>query len=475
VRRAALVATALLWVGCATPPPGPEPVVPAPVPTAPPSAIGPSQPGKPSQLFLVSVAGLTARQVADGGLPTLAAMASSGVSAEAVEPVAPAQAYPAHATLVTGVDPPIHGISSERLLGERGVRAARNQHASRLRAPTLWQGVAERGGAAAAFDWPTTEGAPIAHLLPDVAPVRAGEMWHVLASAGATDWVRGSLSGAPEAGRFGPGRDALVVDLACAVTARTPRPQLVLLRLSQSAPALMTAGPDSPEASAAFARTDAELGRLLRCLASAGVRDSAAVIVVGDASPVAIHTALQPNVALADAGLIERQGTSVRGWHAIARTNGGSSFVYARDAEAAVAARRALEVQATETGAFRIVSAEEMIARGADPEAWFGLEAVPGFAFGDATVGPVVTTTRARAAAGYLSPDAAEPPAFVAWGRGLRAGLRVPVLAQRDVAPTAALLLGVSLPGAEGRGMIGLLDGTGSVSARPRGPATLPR
>ena len=142
----------------------------------------------------------------------------------------------------------------------------------------------------------------------------------------------------------------------------------------------------------------------------------------------------------------------------ISRSNGGSAFVYARDERSAVEARRVLEENARRTGAFRVVAASEMSRLGADPEAWFGLEAAPGYAFGDEALGPRVAAAAVRSAGGYLPGAAETDVGFVAWGRGIRQGVRVPRMSQTDVAPTLARLLGVSLPEPDGRVLVGLLE-----------------
>jgi len=49
-------------------------------------------------------------------------------------------------------------------------------------------------------------------------------------------------------------------------------------------------------------------------------------------------------------------------------------------------------------------------------------------------------------------------PGFVAWGSGVRRGVRIPWLRQIDVAPTVALLLGVPLDEADGRAPLGALN-----------------
>ena len=134
-----------------------------------------ASPGSPTTLLVVSVAGLTPsayRAQADvpPTMPTLVSLARSGVSAEALTAVAPASTYPAHATLASGRSPAGHGIVADRRLGERGVRETRFSHASQLRAPTLWQVATEAGRSVAALDWPTTVGAAVPMLIPDVEP-----------------------------------------------------------------------------------------------------------------------------------------------------------------------------------------------------------------------------------------------------------------------------------------------------------------
>jgi hypothetical protein len=454
-RRFARPALAALLLACAVPGGIGAPARREPPPVA-------DAGGRPAHLVLVTVAGLTPDRYLDGeAMPVLAALARIGAAAEDVEPVAPAASYPAHATLVTGVAPAEHGITADNLLGERGVRAAPPAHASQLRAPALWQRVAEAGGAVASFDWPTTTGASIAALLPDVTPLRTGERWATLAADASTAGLAERVRAAPPAANTpGPARDALLVDLACAAFAQAPR--LVLLRLRGTEPALVAAGPRSDAATSAFAAVDAELERLLRCAGQAGVLPESAFVVAGDRALEAVHTAVRPNAWLREGGWITAQGR----WTALVRSNGGSGFVYANEARTALHARTRLEAAATETGVFRIVSADEMIARGADPDAWFGLQAEPGFVFESDASGPPLAPAGARGAGGWLAGRAPPGVGFVAFGRGVRRGVIVPRMRQLDVAPTLAALLGVPLEDASGRSFVGVLRLPGAPGGR---------
>jgi len=425
--------------------------------------------GPPRQVVLVAVAGLVPRAYlpppgAAPWMPLLARLAERGAAGEGMVGVAPAVAGPAHATLVTGRTPAVHGVAGEHPLEEGGTGPERVREAAAIGVPTLWDAAGEAGASVAAIGWPATVGAPVDALFPEVFPVRLGETSVDLLERTATPALlaRARALGAerPEAAYPGPVRDALLVGLACHVLAAETAPRLVLLGLSRTLPPLVREGPHAAGAREAFAGVDAELGRLLGCLRAAGRLEETALLVVGDAAFVPVHARVQPNVALEAAGLLvprSQARAAVTRWDAFARSNGASAFVYARDTDAAVLARRALAEAAEETGAFRVVSAEEMLALGADREAWFGLEAQPGHVFGEAIRGGLVRPSAVRGAAGHITDAPGHRPGFVAWGRGLRPGLRVPRLRQTDVAPTVARLLGLPLPPGDGRALVGLL------------------
>lgn len=450
---------ALAGLGCI----GPEGPMATDSPLLPPVLA--STPGRPAALVLASVTGLSSADYGpDGVMPTLRALARAGVASARVEAVTPESSYPVHASLVTGQRPARHGILADRLITEQGLARARPWQAERHQTLTLWDALAKRGQRTAAFDWPSTQGAALSAVLPDGEPVRRGESWLGAIAATTTPWLLVLAKAAPPTvARPGPERDHFLVQAACTALRSEAPPRLVLLRLRGPEAALAQRGPGSESVRAAFAAVDGELAALLDCLAGGPGVGRSALVVTGDRGFRDVHTAVRPNRILAHAGLLAGEGA---GWSALARSNGGSAYVYARDAKAAVAARVALADEAETSGAFRVVSAEEMITRGADPEAWFGLEAAAGFAFLDDHRGPVLAPARLRATGGYLQPSEVTP-GFVAWGQGFRSELRIPSLHQLDVAPTLARLLDVPLPDTEGRALIGLLRVPGPVAAGP--------
>jgi len=421
------------------------------------------------RILLVSVAGLPPRAYGAAGeapwMRTLAALARDGAAADAVVPVTPASPGPAHATLATGRTPTAHGLVADHPLGDRGADPARQRLATAIETPVLWALAKQADVSTALIGWPTSVGANADWLFPELIPARLGETSPALLDGQVTPelWqaARGLGVDRPEAGFPGPVRDDLLAGLACHVLSREAPPRLTLLRFSQTELPLLRAGPTAREAAEAFAGVDDALARVLGCLASAGRLATTALLVVGDAPVAPVHTLIQPNRALAEAGLIVPSVTGRSGiqrWDALVRSNGTSAFVYARDSESAVLARRALEGAAVRTLAFRIVSADEMLALGSDRDAWFGLEASSGHAFGDGLRGSeLVGPSAARGAWGAFAAGPSDALGFVAWGAGVRSGIRIPELRQTDVAPTVARLLRLALPAAEGRPLVGAL------------------
>lgn len=424
------------------------------------------------RVLLVSVTGLVpdfylASDGRNALMPTLTQLAEDGVWVERLEPAVPASTYPAHATLVTGRYPAGHGITGDQLLGDSGVRSTPPWHASQLRGPSLWQAATAADKEVIALAWPTTLGAAISLLLPEVYPTRRGETWIDLVGAGTTPWLldrvrarmpKGAGADWPDLAQ----RDSLVVDLACDASRLASPPDLWLLRLVGPTGPLWRDGPDTLSLRRSLARIDAELDRLLTCLKQAGILKEMAVVVVGDQAWQPVHTRIEANVALRAAGLIARDprlDTGVRSWKAIVRSNGGSAFVYAKDESSALLARDVLEKESTKSGAFRIVPASEMSARGADPEAWFGLAARPGYVFGNAVRGSrFLVVSPVRAAGGYLESSPESEVGLVGWGSGFRRGVTIPVMPAIDLAPTLAALLEISLDDADGRPFVGALS-----------------
>jgi len=484
------------------------------------------RPGPPRRVLLISVAGLQASDVLDVWghvasdlervrMPRLATLAREGVVGERARPPAPGASYASHATIVTGTRPARHGVVADTTLDEGGSRLQPFWDNRRLKKTALWDSAIGRG--VLSLGWPTTTGARVELLVPDSQPTDPQVSWlahldrqanpslvreleAMAREAGVAIAKRdekgagqsGGASGQPseedaKTARSGPRdplswptpaeRDAAFAGLACHVVDSERDPGLWLIRLTETESVFATAGVGSEEVDEALARIDAAIGRIVDCLAAREQLAETAIFVVGDIAYQPVHTRIDPNVALVAAGLVGRDPRSeagVRSWLARVSPIGRVAYVYAREASHAIQAREILEAESKRTGAFRVVPAARLAEIGADPQAWFGLSARPGYTFGQGLLRPVIRPAQRRSVGGaFPFPEVMEASVgFVAWGRGVRRQLRLPELELADLAPTIATLLGLRLDDdLDGQPLIGILRA--SVPAPPPGPKRL--
>lgn len=456
--------------------------------------------GPPTRVVLISVAGLEASDflaaggfIADAGqsvrMPQLAKLAGEGVVGVRAMAPSPGSIMASHATLSTGKNPARHGVIADSQLAANGAVTGFQDRAT-FEGEAVWDAAIGRG--VLALGWPSTLGARIELLLPEIGPAGEGESPWVqrirrhassILVRGLEEIEREALALPKKRGETSRGdapwptpaeKDAAFSELACQVAFSDRDPGLWLIRLNQTEAALRRFGSGSAELASALRRVDDEIGSILDCLAETDQLGETALFIVGDVTFRPVHSRVDPNVALVQRGLIGRDPraeTGVRSWLAQVRSHGRSAYVYAKDARNALAARDILEGEARKTGAFRVVPAAELAGAGVDPQAWFGLEAEPGYEIGNGLTRPVLRPSVARAREGALAfPEGdGESVGFVAWGRGVRSKIRLPELSLADVSPTIAMLLGLRLElPIDGRPLAGILRA--AQPAPPPGP-----
>jgi hypothetical protein len=167
--------------------------------------------------------------------------------------------------------------------------------------------------------------------------------------------------------------------------------------------------------------------------------------------------------------LLSTAGVQVVSARAHAMTVGGAALVYLTDPDTREEDRRkVIEIFEDMEGIDRILEPSRFAEFGLpDPEknermADLVLNAKPGFAFsGHAHLDePVISSSLPGFSVGhhgYLADDPAMLATFIANGPGIRSGLRLGIVENIDVAPTAAALLGLEMPTADGRVMTEIL------------------
>lgn len=406
----------------------------------------------PSRLVVLSVDGMRPdfyRRAKEFGLkiPNLLSLVEAGASADGMESIYPTTTYPAHATLVTGVPPSMHGIYSH-LASLDPTQKARPWcwFARAIHVPTLWDVARATGRKTAAVSWPVSAGAAIDYNLP--------EIWDPAARDPHRDFETPARHSTP--GLFPEVLKVLQPILPKATPDRLRgeaavhlwkryRPDLLLVHFVHFDQLAHRFGPTSPEALKAIEHADEEIGRIRKVIAGS---EPVSLVVLSDHGFLPVENEVAPLAILAEEGLFTRGGASTLKLGRLGAVHAGGSFAIYWLEEPTAEDRRGLR-KAVErlraTGAIEeVLDRERLEALEADPDAELMLEAAVGFYFSDRLEGPVVRkTVKDRGTHGHLPTRAGLEASFIATGPGVAAGKNLGLISLTQVAPTLARQLGL--------------------------------
>jgi predicted AlkP superfamily pyrophosphatase or phosphodiesterase len=418
----------------------------------------------PPLLIMLSIDGLRADFVDDPtlDLPALRGLIARGARAQRMTPVFPTVTWPCHTSIVTGVSPARHGILGN-LVFDRASGQVVEHYGDRTRAPvlapTLWDHLHARGERTAGVCWPKTRG--VAAVADNIPEFYEQELFNRYASRPL--WTELAQNGLPvdrygpwsKSHALGPMQDWLTLEAARHILAVRP-PRLMLLHFLTLDSFQHDHGVGSPEARWALLQMDALLGRLLATLAEHGRIETTTLMVFGDHGFVNVSTTHHLNQVLCEEGLLEVNGrgeiTRRRAW---AAGNGGAAHLYVLDGAPRTTVGRLAERFGALPGV-DVIGAERFIEMGLpepSPGSMQGdlmLAAADGvFLTGHATPEAAAATPVYVAAHGHSPSLPLMGAVFIMAGPGVREGARLDIVSMLALAPTAARLLGVDLPGAE--------------------------
>ncbi len=418
-------------------------------------------------LVVISVDGLrpdyvTAADSHGSKLPNLRRLWRDGAYAEGVLGVIPTVTYPSHTTLMTGVWPAKHGILSNATFDP----LQKNYqgwywYAEDIHVPTLWDAAAAAGRTTASIQWPVTVGAKITWDIPEV--WRAGtpedaKLLRVLCTPGILS------EAAKEIGEYRGGIDTSgdgdeVRGKYAVWILQKKRPGLLVLHLTALDHTEHETGVFSAESLAILERLDEVIGKVWEAAETIAPKRTY-FAVVSDHGFANYERQLNLFPAFREAKLFtaDEKG-AITDWKAMPWVTGGSAAIVLKDPsdaatlEAVGTLLKKLQADAA-NGIDRILSAEELHARGGYPNASFFIGLRPGWRTGASLSGAVASRVKPGGTHGEL-PDVPElHSAFFMVGPGIPAGRNLGVIDMRDIAPTLAKAAGLHLPSAEGKALL---------------------
>ena len=222
-------------------------------------------------VIVISVDGLMPRTYRQSRwkVPHLRALAATGAFADGVAGVFPTVTYPAHTTLITGVNPAVHGVYSNRLVNPLVSADADDWYwyAREIKARTLPAAAHEAGLRTAAIGWPVSIGMDATVLMPALWGASYSEQYRLLQALGTPVTLLDRVEASDGHRLRRPMTDAARTEVA-AWTIRTYQPALLLLHLEDTDAVQHTFGPDSSEARAAVTAADRDVGTVLEVIAA---------------------------------------------------------------------------------------------------------------------------------------------------------------------------------------------------------------
>ena len=405
-----------------------------------------AQARKDRQVIVISIDGLPAYSFTDPNvsLPTLKRLGREGAIAEGMRTVNPAVTWPNHTSMVTGVSPARHGL----LMNGMPVRGGEGKplrvepwvpkHELVL-APTVYDLAHAAGLTTAEVDWvaihqPKTITWSFAErpMLEDAIPkemIAAG----TITEADVREFAKTLIVR----------RDEIWTEAAVHIL-KKHKPNLLLFHLLATDSNQHRYGARSLGGNTALALADAHVRRIVE---AAG--ENTTVFVVSDHGFKTYDKVIHPNAFLAAKGLAEDVWVI---------PEGGSALVYiTRSGKKTELAPKLKAEFAGLRGVSRVIEPADFAGLGLpapnERMADMVLLADDRYAFdGGATGEPVtdVPSGSTPGAHGYINSDPAMNAAFVAWGAGIKRGVRLGSIRNLDVAPTIAHLLGLEMKNIEG-------------------------
>ncbi|MBS1564630.1 MAG: alkaline phosphatase family protein [Bacteroidetes bacterium] len=394
--------------------------------------------------------------------PNLQQMAREGVQAVRVKPVFPSITYPNHVTMITGALPARHGVFFNVPFEPLGASGKWNWMESIIQVPTLWDALHKAGLRSAAIQWPVSAGGPIDYCVPEIwDPAQPEDRITVpgkYAAKGLVEELEDSATGKLNGNNVN--EEWLSMDensgRMAAYIIRHYKPGFLALHLLSVDGQQHAQGREGQKVRLAVASVDRAIGDVLEAIERAGLKDSTAVLVVGDHGFVNIHSALFPNVWLAQKGLLGKGAN----WKVKFQSASGAAFLYLQDPNdmnTLTAVRKMLnELPEGMKRLFRVLDKDELKKAGADPHAALALNPLPGLAIGNAAQGAVLRPAHGGTHGYY--PDFPEiMTGLVGMGAGMAKGVEIPEMGMQDIAPLIAKLLGLEFEAPDGVLLPGLV------------------
>lgn len=407
-------------------------------------------------------------------LPSYRRMLQGGAQVKRVDSIYPSLTLPAHVTMMTGMYPDRHGITSNTLLTPKQVPAPWYWEYGPIQCGTVFKALKKAGKTTSAVFWPVTGSNPdIDYLIADNWPYGEGD---TLEKAFERTGTSRSVMKIVERHKHiyetcqqkHPERDEFGIRCAADII-RQFRPDFMMLHPANIDAVRHTHGIFGPHIQKAVEEFDQWMNLLADAMEEAGTFKETNIFLVSDHGQRNFTRYVSLNAELARRGLIrlDEDGRPLS-WDAWCQTDGMSALIHLRDQgdEKLYERVRGLLEELEESGLYgfsqfytREEAREKFHLSG---EFSFVVETDGYTSFGEWCEGPIAREAPqedyhcARGDHGYL-PSFGPQPILLAKGPDIRDGAVLERARLVDEAPTYARILGTELKDTDGKVLEGIL------------------
>lgn len=383
-----------------------------------------------------------------------------------VKSVFPTFTYPCHQSIITGVNPSVHGIYNNGIFDPMGDHLGAWHWFANQKVKTLWEAAKERGYVSASVAFPTSVGAKGDFIAPEFW-WDGSELDSLFIDAVAKPQGM-ILEMEQEIGVYAGGLDlsdegdrqrfkAAMWVLNHKIAPELPeKPFFMSAYFASFDETAHQCGVYSKEAAVSLQKIDAMLGEMIDRVHEL-TEGHVVVCVCSDHGSIDNRYNISPNVLLKEAGLIETdQNGQVTSWRAWSQRAGGMSEIRLKDTEDQDGRNRLQAVvkrlvSQPDSGILEAVDKDGAKIRGGFPLAEYVLVAEKGYEIRDNVNGPYCTEKlHQKAQHGYSEEFEEMRASFMLEGEGIEAGKDLGAIRLIDIAPTLAACMGFELPEAEG-------------------------
>lgn len=422
-------------------------------------------------VILISIDGLASYYFDDpkAPMPTIRGLAAKGARAKRMECSFPTVTWPNHTTLVTGVDPGKHGVIGNNYFDRQTLKAVPFipdplfDKVEIVTSPTIYDVAHEAGLTTGGVCWPASRNAPtLDWTVPDIFDQKIFEdastpqLLKELKAKGIAYEKQNEWCKLGNAGK--PMRDHMYAQIAAHII-ENHKPNFLAVHLVSVDALEHATGRQSSEAYWAINDSDNRVRDIVESVEAAGLRDQTAFFIVSDHGFITYTRSIKPNVLLKQEGLLQAAGPTLKNAQVYCLAQGGGAFIYILDKpNHAELARKLVPAFKAIDGVAAVIESKDFPKHGhklpsEDPrEPDLFLSAKDGYSFSGSTAGDDVVSKASspRGSHGYLPTHPLMYASFVASGAGIKSGVQLGEISNRDVAPTMAAILGLQMPSADG-------------------------